>query len=823
VKTFWLPLALFILLVLIGGYFVADYYTGLPEDIERNYVGREACVTCHQEQASLFHNSHHDLAMDLATDETVLADFDHTLEHHGLTSKMYREGDRFMIRTDGADGEMNDFEVKYVFGVFPLQQYMVEMPQDSPAPEGAVGRLQVLRESWDVENNRWFYLNPPDVSERLEGDDPLHWTSITQQWNTTCAECHSTNLEKNYDVTSRSFHTTFSEIDVSCEACHGPGSLHVKLAEANSPFWDNNHGFGLAKLKTESNLPQVEMCATCHSRRREIHGQFAAGERYDEHFQCNLLMDQVYHADGQIRDEDYVYGSFKQSKMFHKGIKCTDCHDPHSTKIKFKGNDLCTSCHQHPAGQYDSPNHHHHQVGSTGSLCVECHMPETTYMNIDPRRDHSLRVPRPDLSVKYSTPNACTGCHLKEEVLSVESQGKVSQYLDWILEAEDGNEEIAAELKRVDQLMAQSVVDWYGETSDARTDSYYEKLAKVRVEGDLPTAVELMGDRDVPSIVRASAGLAVVNEDDPETLAVSLENLNSKFSDVVFAALMRVQNEMSRLASLPQPTFEQRSALRELSESVAALLDSEQRPVRIEAARVLGMIPTDIRSRMLSGGKEKLFNNAFAELETSTLMESDTAGSHLSLGGLYEMRGEMEKAEGAYRTAIKIAPNESRARGALAVLLQDKLNQMNRAAASVQQQGATVKQIKSLVERMDGVQNEIVKLRNDENRVLARDVELFGETEGSDLLHYRYAMSCYLKRDLELTEKHLKIACEQVPDNADYLIAMASYYDFVQQIEPAIEFTKRAMEVNPNDRSYNLLLQKLLKARPSQEVESDGN
>ena len=355
--------------------------------------------------------------MDVADADTVLGDFDNqTLEHHGLVSRLFRAGDRFMIHTDGPDGKMQDFEIKYVFGVHPLQQYMVELPQRIPPSREttltghvgepkvpAIGRLQVLRESWDVENNRWFYLMPPDVDERMEPYDPLHWTGSTQRWNTTCAECHSTNLHKNFDSRTASFHTVFSEIDVSCESCHGPGSLHIKLAESNSMFWDRRHGLGLAKLKTVGNVAQVETCAPCHSRRQAIQGQFAAGKSYDEHYACSMLSSEnrIYHADGQIRDEDYVYGSFIQSKMYHNNIKCTDCHDPHSAKLKHDGNMVCTSCHQHPEGKYDTPQHHFHDVGTAGSFCVDCHMPATTYMSIDSRRDHSFRVPRPDMSLKY--------------------------------------------------------------------------------------------------------------------------------------------------------------------------------------------------------------------------------------------------------------------------------------------------------------------------------------------------------------------------------------------------------------------------------------
>jgi predicted CXXCH cytochrome family protein len=300
------------------------------------------------------------------------------------------------------------------------QQYMVEFDRPPNLPENEIARLQVLRISWDTKNKRWFHLDPPDVNEKLDPSDELHWTGLAQRWNHMCADCHSTNLQKNYDVASGTYHTTFSEIDVSCEACHGPGSLHVELANARSLFWDRQRGYALATLKDASNVPQVQACAPCHSRRRVVAGSYTAGCNYYDYFANELLTPSAYHADGQIMDEVYEFTS--SSKARCKNIRCTDCHDPHTARLKKEGSNVCTSCHQHPAGKYDldpPPPRDGHE----GAQCVECHMPQTTYMDVDPRRDHSLRVPRPDLSVQFGTPNACTGCHLRDEVLPGGVQG----------------------------------------------------------------------------------------------------------------------------------------------------------------------------------------------------------------------------------------------------------------------------------------------------------------------------------------------------------------------------------------------------------------
>ncbi|MCR9295498.1 MAG: hypothetical protein NXI32_22505, partial [bacterium] len=347
-----------------------------PFDLSQaTYVGRDNCVACHQVQAELYRGSHHDMAMQLPDEQTVLGNFDDaTLEHHGIVSRFFREGEKYMVHTEGPDGAMADFEVKYVFGLEPLQQYMIEFPapKQSGTEAGQLGvdvpRVQVLRLCWDTVAGEWFYLPPPDVPEKLEPNDDLHWTGVAQRWNNMCADCHSTNFKKNFvppdhqsvmasmrdtadndgnAATMRmadagAYHSSFSEIDVSCESCHGPGSVHVELAQKWFPGWSRERGYGLANLKLTAEN-QIQACAPCHSRRNVVQAGFQAGDHFYDFYSNQLLTEGVYYPDGQVLDEDYVHGSFIQSKMYHKGIKCSDCHDPHTARLRHDGNQVCTS------------------------------------------------------------------------------------------------------------------------------------------------------------------------------------------------------------------------------------------------------------------------------------------------------------------------------------------------------------------------------------------------------------------------------------------------------------------------------------------------
>ena len=267
--------------------------------------------------------------------------------------------------------------------------------------------MQCLPIAWDTENQSWYHLY---CKEPIPFDDPLHWTGPLQNWNYMCAECHTTNLQKNYNLRENTYHTTWSEIDVSCETCHGPGSLHVKLAESGGVFWDRRYRYGLPELNETQPRGVIENCAPCHSRRRVVHPDATPGGKFLDSYLPEVLDRELYYADGQILDEDYVYGSFIQSRMYDEEVSCIDCHDPHTAKVKFTDNRLCCQC--HISANYDTPSHHYHPDDSQpGTLCVECHMPETKYMVVDPRRDHSLRIPRPDLTVWLGIPNACNGCH----------------------------------------------------------------------------------------------------------------------------------------------------------------------------------------------------------------------------------------------------------------------------------------------------------------------------------------------------------------------------------------------------------------------------
>jgi len=773
-----------VLSIVAGALVSADWWVCLPDDVQATYVGRQSCIECHRQEYEDWQGSHHDLAMDVATPETVLGDFnDAEFDQFGIHSRLFRRDGKYWVHTEGPDGAMADFEVKWVFGVKPLQQYMVEFdrPPDMPAHE--IARVQVLRICWDTERKEWFYLHPPDVRERLAPDDDLHWTGVAQRWNNMCADCHSTNLQKNFDVATNTYHTTFSEIDVSCEACHGPASVHVELANRKSLFWDRKRGYGLARLKDDAQT-LIESCAPCHSRRSHVYPGFLPGDSYHDHFNSELLLRTTYHADGQILDEVYEYASFIQSKMYHQGIRCTDCHDPHKARPKHEGNALCTSCHQHPAGKYDSPAHHFHQPDSTGAACVECHMPQTTYMEVHARRDHSLRNPRPDLSIQLGTPNACTRCHLDKEKAGLQDRDDLRQYLDWILAARNGDEPVRAALTELDQEMNKAYQEWYGKQhqQERRFDKYFAPILDAARRGD-PEAekglVRVAGDARLPAVVRATALLELGQFDSRQSTGTILELLADPHPEIRTTAIGNLQGRLD----------EQR-----LAQTLAPLLGDPTRVVRNEAARILSGVPDGL----LRGAQRQQLRGALAEFEGGLMINNDRAGAHVMRAILAEGQGQDERAIRAYQDALHVEPGTSGPRTNLAALYDRLIEMQQRRAEQAAARGdaATVDQATAEATRL---RQEAARLRNQELELFARDARLAPEAA---FVQYRYGMLLYLHRRFDEAEQALRKAADVEPNNPQFLLGLTLFYKERNQPELALRFAEQLVRLRPQDRMY---------------------
>ena len=726
------------------------------EDSE--FVGTENCATCHKAEFAAWQNSHHDLAMQEPTPESVLGDFDNaTFSYHGAVTTFSNNGDEFWVTTEGPDGVPERFPVRYVFGVYPLQQYLL--------PLGG-GRLQALTIAWDSRpkkegGQRWYHLYPDD---NIQSEDPLHWTGPYHNWNARCAECHSTNVRKNFNSLTNSYSTQFDAINVGCEACHGPGKNHIKAVEEGSVEARSYGGFGLSleghrgfsrESESETVLSsheagslQIENCARCHSRRRTL-GDYSYGQSLSDTHLLAPLTPPLYHVDGQIRDEVYVYGSFLQSKMYAAGVVCTNCHEPHSNQLVAKGNALCVQCHS--PSSFDTPAHHNHVVGTFGSQCVNCHMPEQTYMGVDRRRDHSMRIPRPELSEALGSPNACTQCHQDQ----------------------------------TDAWAAQAVKDW-GHAPQRIGQSIGELFYETR--------------SGVPDGARALAALAINADVNGIWRASATEELGlSGFSGLEIL--------IARQVISPDPTI-RASAVRASEalplvrryQSLRPILGDTNRSVVTELAAALAGVPLGQIPRDDALALKEIFLQ-YLEIQRQDL---DLPSVQARLGSFYRARGDLEAAEASYQAAMAIDPLTVGAYLNLADLKRVQGNEQR--ARSVLLEGLTLMPSQPSLRHALG----LLEVRaGDYEKALTYLEEAADLEEGGLQYRYVYAVALHDLGQVREAIDQLKTALEYSRYSADVLYALAEYSFEIARYADAQTYAQQLVSFYPDNDAYLRLSEKI--------------
>jgi tetratricopeptide (TPR) repeat protein len=744
----WIGLAV-AALVAAGGWYAFTRGKAPAPPTETAFVGSDRCADCHAAEFDQWRGSQHAAAMQHASPASVLGDFDDaSFSYAGVTTRFFSRDGTFWIHTDGPDGVPGDFEVKYTFGVAPLQQYLVEL---------SGGRLQAVSVAWDSRpreqgGQRWFHLYP---DERVDHRDELHWTRRAQNWNFMCADCHSTDVRKGYDAGADAYATRYAEISVGCEACHGPGSAHVAWAEEERDdpakglvvALDERRGVAWrpdpATGKPRRSVPrgterEMDVCAQCHARRAQIAEDYQAGQPFMDHYLPALLTPELYHADGQQKDEVFIWGSWLQSRMHQAGVTCSDCHDPHTQKLRAPGNAVCAQCHA-PA-TYDAESHHRHPTGSTGAQCAGCHMPPATYMVVDPRRDHSMRVPRPDESIALGVPNACNACHSDRDA----------------------------------KWAAQAVRGWLGR--DARGSQSFGATFHAAEGGDPEALRELatLGfDSTQPPVVRASAleRLARHGRVDP-SLAYRAARDPQPLLRLVAARLAE---------ALPYPMR---------VESLMPLLDDERRAVRIEAARVLAGAEA-----RLPPERAPDWQRAAGEYLGTLDYNADRPESVAALGNFRAAQGQLDEALRAYGDARRLEPTFIPAY----VNAADALRATGRDAEAVSLLEEGLVQVPGSADLHHVLGLAQVRLGQTDAAVssLARAADL---APRSARYAYVYAVALHSTGRPGEAIRQLERVLERWPADRDMLLALASFQLEAGRTDRAREAASRLLEAYPADR-----------------------
>ncbi|WP_269525353.1 tetratricopeptide repeat protein [Coraliomargarita parva] len=469
--------------------------------------GPDSCLPCHEQAVLDWRKSHHAKAnrrVSTAKDRAAFTPT-RTVEESGVIYELSEAENKFWLTVVKPDGTREPHELVGVIGETPLRQYLTRF-------EG--NKLQTISASYDVLEDEWFDVYAGE--NRMPGEWG-HWASQGMNWNANCAYCHTTHYEKGFLYGADHYESTWIQQGIACAECHTGLDVHVEASARK------DYVTGLTKLTKEQT---TENCASCHARRDQLTADaFVPGDHFHDHFDLSLP-DQpgLYYADGQILDEDFVYGSFQMSRMAHKGVQCMDCHSPHSMEpiLPIDNNMLCMRCHE--GGVLEAPiiqpqTHSFHAADSTGNLCVNCHMPKTKYMQVDPRADHGFHLPDPLMTRELGIPNACSGCH--------EDKG-----LDWNI---DWSEK------------------WYGEKLADSRQRARARAVSAAYQADPEAAGQLLAlceAEDIPAWRAIYAGL-LANYLPREDVRLQLEALSRDADPMVrsraIRGLARVDSQESRL------------------------------------------------------------------------------------------------------------------------------------------------------------------------------------------------------------------------------------------------------------------------------------
>jgi predicted CXXCH cytochrome family protein len=574
---------------------------------DQGYVGAETCGKCHAEINHQWAQSLHSKVMQLATERSVEGDFaQRTVVLRGSTYLLrYRNGNYYITESD-LTGKPWEHRVEYTLGKRRVQHYLSTLPD---------GRIVVIPPTWDNAAKKWSH----DIDIKNPEEDS---GAQVQIWNKSCYSCHVSQERKNFEVQQVRYHTTWQDFGINCERCHGPGGEHgAKAAGANL----SNAGTRAVVKSTIVNPARLDsvrntmICAQCHSFRDIYVDGFKAGADYYDFFlpvmehRLPPSDEPAYWPDGRPRWLSNDAIAFWQSQCFLKGgATCGACHfRPHNVdvdrnpQLRPDNNALCTRCHKAIAARISS--HTHHRRDSSGSSCVECHMPPTVIGINSRMRDHSMSIPVPENTIRHGIPNACNLCHKDKDA-------------KWALR----------------QMNA-----WYGDQSRQKLIRRADAFTAGR-RGDLaaiPALLQILADPSEGAFIRANAvGYLASFPDSPSAYDAVLHSFSDPEPLVRATAALEIR-----------PRAAQREAV---APQLASLLHDSTRTVQMSAA--IGLVAMGVRQ--VPGEDGEWFARAKELYQTRAELNSDNAQQQLAAGKFFYLAGNMDAAVAALDACLKLDP-----------------------------------------------------------------------------------------------------------------------------------------------------------------------
>ena len=664
----------------------------IPPTASTDYVGSASCARCHQEDFDQWQRSLHIRMTKPIGEAAIAGDFsDGTrFSDHDRSFEFGRDNGKPFMRVSFGGRTPETFTIDYTLGHKRYQGYLSALPD---------GRIYVLPAFWHIESKRWV-----DWKEITPIPDGAH--DLRQIWNTNCFNCHATNLAQGFDVTTQKYKTTWTEMGIGCEACHGPGRPHLELMTAwekdpsAKPQYDNSARnrdlSGILKIFAPRSAPPrqtYDTCAYCHGNKRNVFLGFRAGDHYEDYAVPFLISAPIpandlqgeFWPDGRPNRFNRpqaltVSGCFKAGQ-----VVCTSCHVAHGSRNAFSlklninqgrnGDLLCTQCHSArgpdtaavadarpakvfarstgtradaavPLRDAEIEAHTFHKANSAGSRCIGCHMSDVNWRLLIRRRDHTFQPPVPEMTAAFGVPNACTTCH------------------------DDRPPEWAA--RQMDQ--------WWGDAARRKASLAIADTMYRAGSGDaavLPELARLAVDRSQGLLIRASAvefmgQLAVGSAGTPSADVQSQTAFGYGSTPAAErkvgkpVALSPAQiNALIGAAADPEPVVraEAVNALlatgdraRVLSPLAARLVDSS-RVVRARAAEALLVLGV----AELPGPAGEALIRAQDDYAMALGQFPDIAGNHAALAWLEVERQRLAPAHAALDAAIRLDPRLARA------------------------------------------------------------------------------------------------------------------------------------------------------------------
>lgn len=659
----WLLLAAFTLLIATltlraAGYSRAQPAAATPASAPVSaalYLGSEACASCHESQYAQWKESLHVRMTSPIAQATVVGDFSRAagFSAHGRAYRFGHRDGRPTVTITAGGSPAETFAVDYTLGFKRYQGYLSTMPD---------GRMYVLPLFWHVETNRWI-----DWKEITPIPDGVH--DLRQIWNSNCFNCHATNLAQRFDATRQTYNTTWTEMGIGCEACHGPGRRHVDLIEASrrDPTLKPGGTFGIYSSTSGTPRQSFDTCAYCHGNKQNVFVGFAAGDRYEDFALPFLMSAPIPETD--LQGEYWPDGrpnrfnrpqALTLSGCFKAGqVACTTCHASHGSPYPFSlkvditrgrdGDTLCTQCHA-IATDTAIEQHTFHRADSTGSRCISCHMSDVNWRLLTRRRDHTFQSPVPEVTSAFGAPNACTTCHEDRA-----PEWAARQMDTWW---RDGARRQAA--------LALAETMYRAGSGDATVVPELAKLAIDRSQGLLvrASAVEF-----IEKLVLGTAGLGSADTQTQTSFDTAPDKAPGAATRRRGAAATLTRDQVNALigaAADPEPTV--RAA------AINALLATNQRerivtpivarlvdPARVVRARAAEALMT-LGVVELPGAAGEALARAQDEYAQALQDFPDVPQNHGALGWLEMERGRYEAAHAAIDTAIRLSPRAARPR-----------------------------------------------------------------------------------------------------------------------------------------------------------------